>query len=252
MRYLLIAALLFTASEQAHAFGQKKMNLSEVKGVTETQLVQSPEAAKLSLMVRGKGAEFLFRTLKEKRTEQIGSAALELAGNVNNTHWTVQGKQVVCSRIQNKKSKKEDYACAFELDEKGSVAGNVEPFSPNLFNLVKTKTQAKLFPKKKQSRGLASAAIPHPTSAYAMYDKPGAKNESEDTLFVFHGPVATEIMGFLTMHDSSSFRLGGASGVRGREISCVAAKKAGDPDRCALVVSLSDGSVSTRKNPLFK
>lgn len=252
MRYLLIAALLLSA-EQAHAFGQKKMNLSEVKGVTETQLVQSQEAAKLSLMVRGKGAEFLFRTLKEKRSEQVGSEALQLTGNVNNTHWTVQGKQVVCSRIQNAKSKKEDFACAFELDANGTVAGNVEPFSPSLFNLVKTKTQAKLFPnKKKAGRGLASAVVPHPTSAYAMYEKPGAKNESEDTLFVFHGPVATEIMSFLTMHDSKAFHLGGASGVRGREISCVAAKSAGDPDRCALVVSLNDGSVSTRKNPLFK
>jgi hypothetical protein len=252
MRHLLIAALLITASEKAHAFGQKKMNLSEVKGVTETQLVQSQESAKLSIMVRGKGAEFLFRTLKEKRTEQVGSAALELAGNVNNTHWTVQGKQVTCSRIQNEKNKKEDFACAFELDAQGNVAANVEPFSPNLFNLVKTKTQAKLFPKKNKGRGLASAVVPHPTSAYAMYEKPGAKSESEDTLFVFHGPVATEMMSFLTMHDSSSFHLGGASGVRGREISCVAAKKAGDPDRCALVVSLNDGSVSTRKNPLFK
>jgi hypothetical protein len=253
MRTLLFAIALFGLCENAHAFGHKKMNLTEVKGVTETQVVKGTDTAKLSVMVRGKGAELLFRTLKEKRTEEVGSAALELIGNVNNTHWTVHGKQVACSRIQNAKNKKkEDYACAFELDKSGEVAATVEPFSPNLFNLVRTKTQAHLFPKKK-GRGLASTVSPHPTSAFAMYDAPKfSRDKVEDTLFVFNGPTATEIMNFLAENKSGTFEFGGANGVKGKEISCVAGRKAGEQDRCALVVSLSDGSVSTRKNPLFR
>lgn len=255
MKHILFIALALSVSQNAHAFGHKKMNLTEVQGVTETQLVKDGEGKKLSVMVRGRGAELLFRTMKEKRKEEVGSPALEFAGNVNNTHWTVQGKNVICSRIHNKKSKKEDYACGFELDVGGSVEAKVDPFSPNLFNLVKTKTQAKLFPQKKAGRSLASAVVPHKTSAYAMYEAPGAdkKREIEDAMFVFHGPAATEIMGFLADNRASSeFKLGGANGVKGNDISCVAAKDPGGADRCALVVSLSDGSISTRKNPLFR
>jgi hypothetical protein len=258
MRFFLFLTILLGLSENAHAFGQKKMSLAEVKGVTETQLKRSADATKLSVMIRGKGAEFLFRTLQEKRTEKTGSAALELAGNVNNKHWAVNGKQVSCSRIQNGKNKKEDYACVFEIDGGGYVAAAEEAFNPSLFNLVKTKTQSKVFAgvkQKKGGRGLASAvpvAVPHVASAYAMYEPSANKRKSSDTLFVFKGKAAAEIMGFLAENRASvEFRKGGANGLRGQEISCVAGKKDGESDRCALVVSLADGAVSTSANPLF-
>lgn len=249
MRFLFAAALLFVSHEQAHAFGQKKMNLSEVKGGTESQLIQAPDSAKLSVVVHGKGAEFLFRTLKKTRTGKYAPSGQDLVSGTN-ARWTVVGRQVTCTRIQ--KAKNESYACAFQLDKKGAVAGDFEPLSPVAFNF--DKNSAKVAIKKKGGRGLASASAPvsHPTSTYAMYENGSEKSRSEDTLFVFHGPVATEMIGFLTMHDSDSFFLAGASGVRGKEVSCVAAKKPGDSDRCALVVSMNDGSISTRKNPLFQ
>jgi hypothetical protein len=69
---------------------------------------------------------------------------------------------------------------------------------------------------------------------------------------VFKGAAAAEIMGFLTeARGYREFVLAGAKGVRGKEISCLGAKGA-EPERCAIVLSLARGSVSTFKNPLFK
>lgn len=250
----LYSAVLMSVALTAHGFGGKKLNATEVTGVTETQLAKDAEGKKLSVMLRGRGAELLFKTIQEKRSEKLGSDALEWIGNLNNSHWTVEGDQVTCSRIQNQKNKKEDYACAFELKPDGKVAAGSEPFTPTLFNLVKTKTQAKLFQKKAAGRGLASASapVPHVAKAYVLYADAKKKKESEDAMFVFRGYAATEIMGFLTESpEKREFVIAGAKGIKGREISCVKATN-GEPDRCALVVSLKDGSVSTRKNPLFK
>lgn len=253
---------LMLASQAAFGMGHKKMNVTEIKGVTESQLSKSDDAKSLSIMVRGRAAELLYRTLDEKKVEQTGTAALGLLKGKNNLQWTVKGKQVSCSRIQKKNGKFDDYACAFELDREGEVAGKVEPFSPTLFNLVKTKTQAKLFPAAKTGgRGLASAAapMPYPAAAYVMYDKADEKKnagkprrEFEDALIVFKGPAAAEIMTFLTEAKGyREFMLAGTKGVKGKEISCLGAKS-GEPERCALVLSLASGSVSTRKNPLFR
>jgi hypothetical protein len=249
----LYSVCLMSIAATAHGFGGKKLNASEVVGVTETQLVKSADNGKLSVMVRGRGAELLFKTLEEKRSEKLGSDALEWIGNLNNSHWTVEGDQVTCSRIQNSKSKKEDFACAFEVEPDGKVAAGLEPFTPSLFNLVKTKTQTKMFQKQK-GRGLASASapVPHEAKAYVLYDDPKKKKESENAMFVFRGFAATEIMGFLTEgKEQREFVIAGARGIKGREISCVKAAN-GEPDRCALVVSLKNGSVSTRRNPLFR
>jgi hypothetical protein len=245
---------LMAVAATAHGFGGKKLNATEVTGVTETQLVKEATGEKLSVMLRGRGAELLFKTIQEKRAEKLGSDALEWIGNLNNSHWTVEGDQVTCSRIQNAKSKKEDYACAFELKPDGKVAAGLEPFTPAIFNLAKTKTQAKLFQKKAPGRGLASASapVPHQAKAYVLYDDPKKKKESENAMFVFRGWAATEIMGFLTEgKEQREFIIAGAKGIKGREISCVKATN-GEPDRCAIVVSLKDGSVSTSKNPLFR
>jgi hypothetical protein len=250
------AISLFLASQAAFGMGHKRMNVTEIKGVTESQLSKSEDSKSLSVMVRGKAAELLYRTLDEKKVQQTGTPALVLLKNKNTTHWTVKGKQVSCSRIQKKNAKFDDYACAFELDRKGEVAGKVEPFTPTLFNLVKTKTQAKLFPQGKPAgRGLASAGQPMPyqAAAYVMFDKgEKAKREYEDTLIVFKGAAAAQIMGFLTEAKGyREFVLAGAKGVKGKEISCLSAKGA-EPERCAIVLSLASGSVSTLKNPLFR
>jgi len=254
MKYLL-AVFLMVSSQSAFGFSQKKMDLREVKGVTETQVAPSVEGNKMSLMVRGKGAEFLFRSLKEKRQEKVDSKALEIVGALDNTHWTVEGRQVTCSRIHNKKSKKEDYACAFDLQGDGKLVASAEPFTPTVFNLAKTKTDVKFFKKKAAARGLASAspAGPQDLKAYAMYE--GRKNEKpefKDTMFVFRGAAATQIMDFLQRNaGGEGFSLAGAKGYKGREISCVESTAA-EPARCAIVVSLAEGFISTRKNPLFR
>lgn len=250
---------LLALSQTAHGMGHKRMAVTEIKGVTESQVAKSPDNKVLSVMVRGKAAELLYRTLDRKKVEQLSSPALALVGEVNNSHWTVHGKQVSCSRIKKKGAKFDDYACAFEIDPKGEVAASTEPFSPSLFNLAKTKTQAKLFPQKKAGRGLASAIspAPHSATAYVMYDKDEekkgkAKRDYEDALIVFKGPAAVEIMGFLSEANKyKEYMLGGAKGLKGKEISCLSAK-GGEPERCALVVSLESGSISTQKNPLFR
>lgn len=249
-------------SQAAYGMGHKKMNLTEIKGVTESQLFKSADAQVLSIMVRGKAAELLYRTLEEKRVKKTGTEALDLLKDKNAAHWTVQGKQISCSKIQNKIAKVNDYACAFALDPEGEVAGQLEPFTPTLFNLVKTKTQARLFSAKKPSgRGIASVSspVPHETGAYLMFDKSSdsveagkPKREYEDALLVFKGEAAVEIMGFLTEAKKyREFILSGAKGVRGKEISCLG-KKSAETERCALVISLGSGSISTRKNPLFR
>jgi hypothetical protein len=266
---ILIVLAVFAFSSTAHGFGHKKMNVTELKGVTETQLVRSGNEKKLSVMIRGKGAELLYRTLKERRSEHVESAALDMIGTLNNTHWTVHGKQVSCSRIQAKNYKGKnkaagvDYACAFELDTLGLVTASVEPFNPSLFNMVNTKTYARLFPAAKhqpsRGRSLASTSpvpVPYGASAYLMHelraDGTTAKRDFQDTMVVFRGPAAAEIMSFLAQGKRHrEFTLAGAKGVRGREISCVQATGS-EPDRCALVFSLKSGSVSTWKNPLFR
>ena len=245
---LLVLGLAVGAGD-AHAFGKKHMSVSELTGATEAQVAKHAEYKKqLTVMVRGKAAELLFKMIREKRTEQLGSQALDRVAGIA-THWTVHGKQVTCSRIATHKNAKQDYACAFELSDEGKVMAGTEPYTPSVFNLALTKNKSKLF---KVERGLASAnpVAFDKASAYVMYDRPGQKRASEDTLIVFRGQAAASIRGFLADQKLRQFTLGGAKGRRGKDISCVEAR-AGESDRCALVFSLDDGSISTLKNPLL-
>lgn len=247
---------LILAVPESHGFGSKKLNVSSLKGVTETQVAKGEERA--SILVRGKAAELIFRMMKESQAEQADSEVAHAAGK-GSSHWVAKGKQISCSRVE--KKNQHDYACAFELDREGSVMAGIEPYSPAVFNLAKTNTGSKLFKNaKKEGRSLASvgpaAAGPAKYSkgaAYIMYDKPEKKRDSENALIVFRGASASEIMGFLNeAKDANTFALaGGTKGVKGREIACVE-KTEQEPARCSLVVSFHDGSISRSKNPLFR
>lgn len=247
--FLFLAALMADLGT-AHAFGKKAMNVSELTGNTEAQVVKAAGTeAQLKVMVRGKAAELLFKTLKERREERVGSDALAKVAKAKASHWTVHGRQVTCSRISGGKKQGDDYACAFDLSRDGSLQARTEPFTPGVFNLALTKGSTKLF---RKERGLASAqpVAFDKISAYVMYGKEKQKTASEEALLVFRGQAAAEIHGFLKEHKLRTFTMGAAEGRRGREISCVQAT-ASQTERCALVVSLESGEVSTTKNPLF-
>jgi hypothetical protein len=256
--YLLPLALayLFCAPE-SHGFGGKKMNVTSLNGVTETQVAKGEDHA--SVLVRGKAAELIFRMMKDRQAEQPESEVAQMAGTGTN-HWVAKGQQISCSKVQ--KKKKTDFACAFELSHDGSVSAGLEPYTPTVFNLAKTNTGSKFFKNTapaSKGRSLASVA-PAGTgpakfskgAAYVMYDKPENKRDSDDALIVFRGASAKELLHFLSdSKDANSFTLaGGTKGVKGREIACVE-KTADEPERCSLVVSFRDGSISSRKNPLL-
>lgn len=246
------ALILALFAVDAHAFGGK-VKVTEFKGVTESQVAWSPDARKATVMVRGKAAEMVFLMMQEKRTEHLGSDALALAKNMTNHHWTVSGKQVNCSKIVNEKGTKADFACAFEMDETGDVRAGVEPFNPSIFNLARTSVPVKFFKKGDTTRGLASAtdATYGKSQAYVVYDKGEKAKEGKHALIVFKDNVARKFIEILgTSKETKEFHKNGAKGWKGREIACVEAFQ-GNPERCALVVHMEDGSISTSKNPLF-
>lgn len=241
---------LFTASD-CLAFGSKKMQVSELNGVTETQVASAD--GKATVMVRGKAAELIFRMLKEDHQQQAKSGALEWVKNKDATHITVKGKQVSCSKIARPDGKQQDYACNFLVDQEGRVAAGNEAFDPAVFNLARTETGSKLF-KRKASRGLASAtsAAYSKSGAYLMFAEKNQKKDSEKALIVIKGNSAREVLSVLESNASNKpTKWGSAVGRKGDEIACVGAT-ANEPERCAIVVSFRDGAVTRKGNPLFR
>lgn len=249
MKYLVcgfIAISLFVTAD-VYGFGKKKMNTTEIKGTTETQIAKDSLGTKVHVMVRGKAAELLFKMIREQKTELDVSEALAMLNGAK--EWTVTGKQITCSKIE--KSKKEDYACSFDLASGGTAMAGMDPFTPSVFHLAKTATPVKFFKDKKMNRAIASASSVtySKANAYVVYEKSSKKTGSQDAMIVLRGDSAKEIMAFL-QNDGTAFSIGGAHGFKGKDIACVGAVN-GEPERCALVVSLVDGSISTSKNPLF-
>jgi hypothetical protein len=241
---------LFFAADSSYGMGGKKMQISELKGVTETQVALNE--GKANVLVRGKAAELLFKVMKEKQEEQADTAALKWIGSKDGMEWKVRGRQITCSKI--KKKKVEDYACAFELDQKGSVAAASEAFDVNTFNLTRTATASKLF-KNSKSRSLASASANTSFNkglAYLVYDEPGKQRASKEAMIVFRGNTAKDILGLLKNGKSNGeAHWGEAQGRKGDDIACVEALGK-EPARCALVVSFKDGSTTHRGNPLYR
>lgn len=249
-----ITLSMLLAAGNSYGFGARKMQVSELKGVTESQVAKNE--GKASVMVRGKAAELVFRMMKQQQEEQTDTDALKWVGTKNGAHWLVKGKQVSCSKVSNQKTKQDDFACAFEFDDQGNVAAGGEAFSPAVFNLAKTETGSKLFSKKKaKGRGLASVATDTTYSkgqAYLVYDEPGKARQSENALIVFRGDSAREILGLLENGKGNrEAKWGEGKGWKGNEIACVGAT-GHEPERCAMVVSFKDGSVTKRGNPLFR
>lgn len=246
---LFAVAFLFVATD-SFGFGQKKMQVSELKGVTETQISQKD--GKATIMVRGKAAELIFRTMQERQEEQTDTAALALLGSKDGAEVTVHGKQVTCSKISKKKAV--DYACAFDLEKGGNVAAVHDVYDPTKFNLARTETGSKVFKK----RGLASVGAPETTlnkgQAYLVYDTPGKARSAESALIVFRGAAAKDVLDLLQSDTDSAIKdahWGEAKGRRGRDIACVD-KLNKESERCAMVVTFSNGSISRTGNPLFR
>jgi len=253
-----VTTSLFTVSfllmaTNSFGFGQKKMQVSELKGVTETQVSQKD--GKATIMVRGKAAELIFRTMQKRQEEQTGTPALALLGSKDGAEVTVYGKQVTCSKISNKSAL--DYACAFDLEKGGNVAAAREVYDPKKFNLARTETGSKVF-KKMNSRGLASVSAPETTlnkgQAYLVFDAPGKARAAESALIIFRGASAKDVLTLLQSDinpDIKDAHWGEAKGRRGRDIACVD-KMNREPERCAMVVTFSNGSISRSGNPLFR
>jgi hypothetical protein len=249
--YLALAAFgLLVHAETSWGFAKKPMQITELKGVTETQVASGENKA--SVMVRGKAAELLFKVMKEKQEEQTDTEALKWIGSKDGAEWTVKGKQITCSKIAKKTA--EDYACAFEIDQTGSLAAANDVYVPDTFNLTRTATGSKVF-KSKKNRAIASVAPLAAYSkglAYLVYDEPGQAKKSENAMIVFKGDSAKELLGLLqTGPGNKDAHWGDATGRKGQDIACVGASK-GQPDRCAVVVSFKDGSVTHSGNPLFR
>lgn len=249
---LCVWALL--GSENSFAFGRKSLRMAEIKGVTESQIANND--GKLSVMVRGKVAELLFRMAKGKQSLEAESAALQLTqNNKDGTHWVVKGKQLNCSKISNVKKHADDYACSFQIDQSGSIAAASESFSPELYNLARTETGSKMF---KKARALASVTQPGASQAtfskgqaYVVYEKPGEQKKSETALIVFRGDSAREIKTFLETSHVAEATWSGNRGRKGNEIACVNATYS-EPERCAVAVNLHDGAILRSANPLFR
>jgi hypothetical protein len=235
------------------AMGAKPKHVSEIKGVSETQVARSVDGTKASILVRGKAAELIYKKIQEKRVEQIGTDALENIGALEATHWTTKGRQLVCSKIENKKAKREDYACALELDGRGEAFAKLEAFQPQVFNLARTDTKSKHF-KKNKGRGLASAQPPAfaRAKAYVMYNDPEKRLQSNDALIVIRGAAAKELNAFLAEQKGvDRVKIAGTPAIRAKDIGCVESN-ASEAERCALVISMSDGSISRSKNPILR
>lgn len=251
LTYAFLISIAALSTNEASAMARRKMHVAEIKGVTESQV--NKVEGKASVLVRGKAAELVFRMLKEERKEVAESEALKLTVAKGAIHHTIKGKQVTCSKIENQKKKQADYACAFELKSDGSAWAAAEAFNPAAFNLARTETGSKMF--KKPGRNLASAApaVSHSAGqAFVVYDDPGKRSKSENALIVFRGDSAREIMGLLEADITNrAATWGDAKGRKGSDIACVGAT-AKEPERCALVVSFRDGSVTRSGNPLFR
>lgn len=246
---------LFSATD-GHAMAKKKLHVEQLKGVTETQVNSELNKGDgmAAIMVRGKAAELVFRMIKEEKHEQAESDAMKMASAKGVTHTMVKGRQVTCSKVSNPKRKQDDYACAFNIKHDGTVWAGGEAFNPTAFNLARTETGSKLF-KKAQNRGLASVAVPatySPSQAFLVFDEPGKARNSENALIVFRGDSAKEILTLLeTNIENKAASWNGSKGRKGADIACVNATGK-EPERCAMVVSFRDGSVTRTGNPLFR
>jgi len=84
-----------------------------------------------------------------------------------------------------------------------------------------------------------------------MYDKGESAKDAKDVMVVFKADVAKKLMGVIANGPGvNAFTKNGNKGWKGRDLACVEAVGS-TQERCALVISLEDGSVSKRKNPLF-
>ena len=247
----------FFASGESHGFGKKKFNFADLGGVTETQVAKDHDRA--YIFVRGKAAELMYRMIRADQKQEKEAGALKWANAKDATLWTVKGKQVACSKVTSEKKKKTDFACAFDLEADGKVVATETGFNSDVFNLARTETGVRLFnnkPAEKGSRALASVATAPATyaqgKAYVMYGNSDKVRDSEDAMIVFRGKAAREIMEHIgASKEAKALTFGaGVKGVKGREIACVESNGQ-EQDRCALVVSLRDGSVSRKANPLF-
>lgn len=242
--------LLFAANT-SYGFGSKPMQVSELKGVTEAQV--SVADGKANVLVRGKSAELLFKVIKQKQEEQTDTDALKWVGSADSTETTVRGKQITCSKVTKKDAA--DYACAFVVDSTGTLSSADETYNVSAFNLARTETGSKVF-KKKKDRSIASVA---PTASfdkgagYVLYDKPGNQRNAEQSMIVFRGDTAKDILGLLESNDKDTKEStwGAVKGRKGQDIACVGATDK-EPARCAVVVSFEDGSVTSKGNPLFQ
>ena len=86
---LFAIGILITSN--SYGFGRKKMQLSELKGVTETQVAK--QTGKAMIMVRGKAAELIFRMMKREREERTDSEALKWIGSKSGSEMIVKGRQ---------------------------------------------------------------------------------------------------------------------------------------------------------------
>ncbi len=246
---------LFAATD-GHAMARKKLQVEQLKGVTETQVNSelNKSDGMAAIMVRGKAAELVFRMMKEDKKEQVDSDAVKMAAAKGVVHTSVKGRQVTCSKVSNPKRKQDDYACSFNIKHDGTVWVGGEAFNPVAFNLARTETGSKLF-KKAQARGLASVSVPatYSTSqAFLVYNEPGKARSSENALIVFRGESAKEIMALLeTNIENKAAEWNGSKGRKGADIACVNATGK-EPERCAMVVSFRDGSITRTGNPLFR
>ncbi|HEY8280173.1 MAG TPA: hypothetical protein VIH99_11150 [Bdellovibrionota bacterium] len=250
----LLTLVSFLIAPDGSGFGGKKMRVTELTGVTESQVAVGE--GKAFVLVRGKAAELLFRMLREKREQKVNTDALKSTGVKGDLHVNVKGKQLSCSRMSNPKRKRIDYACAFDLTQDGSVALGGEAFDPGVFDLAHTQTGSKYFPAKAGGRAPASVAASAKYSkgtAYLVYDEPGQQRNSENALIVFRGESAKEILGLLAQNPDNKETSWGAEGKgrKGSDIACVGATSL-ETARCSLVVSFKDGSVSRKGNPLFR
>lgn len=246
--FLSLAATFGTTD--AFAMAKKPMHVAEIKGVTESQVSKAEGHA--AVLVRGKAAELVFRMMREEHKDLAESDALKMAPK-GATHVTIKGKQVSCSKIENPKKKQADYACAFELKSDGSAWAAEEAFKPDTFNLARTNTGSKLFKKNGRTPASATPAATYsPGQAYVVYNEPGKRANSENALIVFKGDSAREIMGLLEGDvTNKNATWGEAKGRKGNDIACVGATAA-EPERCAMVVTFRDGSVTRSGNPLFR
>lgn len=253
MKTLSLSLLAFLATTTAHGFGGKKMNFTEVRGASEAQVVQTEGVPGTKVMIRGRAAELLYKMNDHKALEQKDTEALAQMKAKEKSHWAWTGKQISCSKVTDEKKKVDEYACGVVMTTDGELAA-LEPFSPAVFNLAQTEQKSTLF-KRTKGIGRAIASLPanalDKATAYVVYEKKGAATQSSEAMVVIRGTAAQEIMWQLNAAPKADkFKKGPVDGVRGREIACVGASNS-EGERCSFVVSMADGQMQTKHNPLF-